>query len=70
MRPDDLPIEALKAGIAAWSSNQDRSYTTALRMVIVEAINAWPGMEVVTEGDYYSLHPGVILLHPQEKNND
>lgn len=66
MEPDDLPVEALKAGIAAWNDNQGGSYTKAIRMVIVEAIKAWPNIEMIVRSEDGKLF-SVILPVPQEK---
>lgn len=63
MKHDDLPVEALKAGIAAWNDNQGRSYTAAIRMVIVEAIKAWPGVEMLYGSEDDKLY-SVILPVP------
>lgn len=66
MKPDDLPVEALKAGIAAWNDNQDGSYTAAIRMVIVDAIKAWPDVEMLYGSEDEKLY-SVILPVPEEK---
>ena len=43
INPEQIPVEAFKAGIDAWNSNLGRSYTTSVREIIAAAINAWPG---------------------------
>jgi len=71
IKPEQIPVEAFKAGIDAWNSNLGRSYTASVREIIAAAINAWPQGWSLEENDTASIMEtaGVFLPLPQENND-
>lgn len=54
LKPEEIPVEVLKAAIASWVENyydNDMSYTKAMRLTIADAINAWPGLERIYQSE-------------------
>ena len=48
LKPEQIPDEAVKAALEAWKKDTETFHPNA--GTIAAAINAWPGMEIHTDG--------------------
>lgn len=72
IKTEHIPPEGVVAAREAWLLS-DRGGSEAWRAAIAAALNAWPGVQSVTEyylvnSDHFS--PAIILPLPHEKSDD